>query len=112
MAIDPSTQVGRMRLLTGDVEGYFDDPIYQHQLDEGKSELEGAIEVLEYLINAFALMPSRERAGAYETYNLNLSFLDGRLDELKKRRYSYKKAPVVINSGQDSWDWFDNIFGK
>ncbi|WP_280554364.1 hypothetical protein [Halomonas sp. 25-S5] len=114
MAIDPTTAVGRVRLLTGDVEPdepFFDDSIYQWHLDSGLSEIETAIEVLESTINVIALSPTRERAGSYEAYGQNLTFLQKRLNDLKSRRYGKKKAPIIINAGQKDWSKITDIFG-
>lgn len=112
-AIDFSTDIGKARMYVGDIgdEKLFEDTVYQQLLDAGKSPIETAIELLEAAITHFAMMPTRERAGAYEVYSMNIQFLDSRLDELKKKRYGATKTPVVINPGQKSWDWLDTIFG-
>ena len=110
--IDPATEIGRVRLLTGDITAtpFFEDHIYQYYLDQGEGEVGSAIAIVEAMASAFALMPERERVGHFETYNISLSFLDSRLDELKKKRYGTQSAPMIIRAGQDSWDRVSNIF--
>lgn len=113
MNIDPNTPIGRVRLLTGDVEEpyIFDDVIYQHYLDEGLSELETAVEIVNSIIAYLSLQPTRERAGQIEVYQQNLEFLQKRLDDLEDEAKASKgQMPVFINPGQKNWCWLDDLF--
>lgn len=114
--LDLTNPVNRVRMLTGDLnatEPYFEDSIYQYYLDQGNSEQETAIEILEATIAAFSLNPTRERSGSYEAYGQNLKFLQDRLESLKQKKVTTTgKTPVLLNPGQRSWQWLDDLFGR
>ncbi|WP_306169121.1 hypothetical protein [Halomonas sp. MMSF_3323] len=111
--IDPTSDVGRIRLLTGDIDEpyYFEDDIYLYYLNEGMSELEVAIEITNNIIAYLSLSPTRERTGSIEVYQQNLTFLQQRLKDMEKDNQAKNKIiPAIINPGQKSWCWLDEIF--
>lgn len=113
MALNTNIVVDRMRLLTGDYiedEPYLDDDIYLWFYEEnGNSEVEGAIEALESIINNIALSPVRWEIGDSSESAPAIAALEARLDSLKARRAG-TKVPVVIRSDRKNWDDFDKAF--
>lgn len=111
--MDTSTVVGRMRLLTGDY--YVDEPIltddiYLYFYENNKnSELEGAIEALESIINNIALAPTKWRTGEVWEEAQNVAALERRLNDLKARK-SGRVVPVIVRSDRTNWDDFDKVF--
>lgn len=111
--LDPENFVHRMRLLTGDFieeEPYLEDSIYVWLYNKnGNSELDGAIEALESIINNIALSPTRWRIGDAEEYNASVATLTARLQELRNKKAG-GKLPVVMGSDRKSWCDFDSLF--
>jgi len=114
MAIDTNTVVGRMRLLTGDYDSqYLSDEIYTYlYTSNGNSELDGAIEALESIINNLALSPTREVSGDIEAWGPSVAALQARLDSLKEKRNRRGLVPVLLKSDRKSWTDFDKIFDR
>jgi hypothetical protein len=114
--LDPNTIVGRMRLLTGDYDAsspYLSDEIYTYlYASNGNSEIDGAIEALESIINNIALSPTREITGDIEVWSASVAALQARLDSLKTRRKGNNKLPVVLVSDRKSWCDFEKAFGR
>lgn len=112
--IDPNTIVGRMRLLTGDYDGvYLPDDVYTYlYASNGNSEIDGAIEALESIINNIALSPSRETTGDIEVWTASVTALQARLDDLRNRRNVNRRVPVILRSDRKSWCDFEKAFGK
>ena len=117
--IDPNTDIGRVRLLTGDtatdeIDQYLADNIYEWFLAENGGDIyEAAIEALESIINQLSLTPERWRIGDAEEYRANIDTLERRLDALKLKRNRVRKSPIpiVIHTDRKDWSDFDSIFG-
>lgn len=113
MALNTNVVVDRMRLLTGDFiedEPYLDDDIYMWFYEEnGNSEVDGAVEALEAIINNISLSPARWQIGDASETGPALEALEKRLLSLKAKR-SGSKVPVVIKSDRKNWCDFESAF--
>jgi len=114
MEIDVNTIVGRMRLLTGDYDGqYLSDDIYTYlYASSANSEIDGAIEALESIVNNLALSPQREVTGDIEVWNASVTALQARLEDLKTRRNRTTRVPVLLKTDRKSWSDFDKVFDR
>ena len=112
--INATTISGRMRLLTGDYildEPYLEDHIYLWFYESnGNSELDGAIEALESIINNIALQPKKWRTGDVWEETQSLGALERRLADLKLRKKG-TKVPIIMKSDRKDWDDFTKAFG-
>lgn len=113
MVLDPDNYVDRMRLLTGDFiedEPYLEDSIYVYfYSNNGNSELDGAIEALECIINNIALSPTQWKLGDASETNASVSALTTRLSELKAKKKG-SVVPVIIRSDRKDWKDFTGLF--
>lgn len=113
--LDPDNFVDRMRLLTGDFiedEPYLEDSIYVYFYGKnGNSEIDGAIEALESIINNIALSPVRWQIGDASETNASVAALQARLADLRVRKKG-NKVPVLVHTDRSNWQDFDKVFGK
>lgn len=111
--LDPSNYVDRMRILTGDYvldEPFLEDSVYVYLYQKnGNSELDGAIEALESIINNIALSPSRWTIGEATEWSASIPQLTLRLEELKLKRKG-TIVPVVLHTDRSNWDDFNDLF--
>lgn len=112
--LDPENFVHRMRILTGDYsqdEPFLEDSIYVWLYGKnGNSEIDGAIEALESIINNIALTPSRWRVGEAEEWSASVQVLEARLKDLRSRKAG-RKVPVILSSDRKNWKDFNKLFG-
>lgn len=113
--LDPSNFVDRMRLLTGDFiedEPYLEDSIYVYFYGKnGNSELDGAIEALESIINNIALSPIKWQIGDASETNASVSVLQERLAQLRVSKRGLK-VPVIVSTDRKTWCDFTKAFGN
>lgn len=113
--LNPNVFVDRMRLLTGDTnkdEPYLEDSIYVWMYGQnGNSELDGAIQALNSIINQIVLNPEEWRMGDISERQGTLTMLKGRLEELEKSKYP-TSVPVVLRSDRKNWNDFNELFGN
>ncbi|MCK2041945.1 hypothetical protein KZO83_04490 [Chromohalobacter sp. TMW 2.2308] len=118
--IDPNTDIGRTRLLTGDtateeLDQYLPDNIYDWFLQDNEGDVyEAAIAALETIINQLSLTPERWRIGDASENRANIDTLEKRLDALILKRNRVKKTPVpiLLNTDRKDWSDFEAIFGE
>lgn len=113
--VNTNTVTGRMRLLTGDFyenEYFLEDSIYLHLYAQaGNSELDGAIEALESIINNIALAPKEWRSGDVWEKGQDIKQLERRLIALKSKRKGIR-VPIIMKSDRGSWKDFEKAFGN
>lgn len=107
--------ISQVRLLTGDVNlelPYLADDTIQWLLQDKGSVLEAAIEGLEIIINQISLAPESIKTDAVNEIKPKVDNLERRLTELKSRRGTNKKFPMLVRSDRSNWDDFNSLFPK
>lgn len=107
--------VSQVRLLTGDVNlsiPYLADNTIEWLLEDKGSVLEAAIEGLEIIINQISLAPESVKTDAVDEQKADVSSLERRLSQLKARRVSVRRFPMLVRSDRSNWDDFNSLFPK